>query len=64
VGIGVGLGALLALEPSMGVFLAPAYSATVFAQVGLLALVLGAIGAFYPAWRASNLRPIEALRYE
>jgi ABC-type antimicrobial peptide transport system permease subunit len=30
----------------------------------IIALVLGGIGALYPAWRASNLSPIEALRYE
>ena len=30
----------------------------------LIALLLGAIGGLYPAWRASNLSPVEALRYE
>ena len=29
----------------------------------IIALLLGAIGGVYPAWRASNLSPVEALRY-
>jgi putative ABC transport system permease protein len=29
-----------------------------------VALVLGVIGGIYPAWRASQLAPAEALRYE
>jgi ABC-type lipoprotein release transport system permease subunit len=29
-----------------------------------LAIVLSVVYAFYPAWRASRLNPVEALRYE
>lgn len=61
---GIGLGALFSLDPSMGAFLVPAYPPQLFIQVFVLALVLGAIGGIYPAWRAAGLRPIEALRYE
>jgi len=43
-------------------------SAVVTPMVMLLALgaavVLGAVGSLYPAWRASRTRPAEAMRYE
>ena len=61
---GIGLGTLITYEPTMGAFLAGSYSMTLLAQAMGVALVLGAIGALYPAWRADNLSPIEALRYE
>jgi ABC-type antimicrobial peptide transport system permease subunit len=62
--LGVGLGWLLSLEPTMGVFLKGNYSLRLFIQAMSIALVLGGVGALYPAWRAASLSPIEALRYE
>jgi ABC-type antimicrobial peptide transport system permease subunit len=62
--LGVGLGNLIAMEPTMGAWLKGEYSLRLFAQAIGIALVLGGIGALYPAWRAANLSPIEALRYE
>ena len=64
IAFGMGLGRLIELEPTMGPFLKSSYSLTLLAQAMLVALVLGAMGALYPAWRAANLSPIEALRYE
>jgi ABC-type antimicrobial peptide transport system permease subunit len=61
---GVGLGALMAQEPTLGAYLQPVYTLPVLLQAIAVALVLGSVGALYPAWRAANLSPIEALRYE
>jgi len=40
------------------------YSALLFVQGFSIALALGFFGALYPAWQASRLSPIEALKYE
>ncbi len=64
IALGIGLGTLIQMEPSMGSWLKGSYSLTLLAQAMLVAVVLGGIGALYPSWRASNLSPIEALRYE
>ncbi|MBM3128093.1 MAG: FtsX-like permease family protein [Chloroflexi bacterium] len=61
---GMGLGALLMQEPSMGSFLKPSYTLPLLIQAIVVAMILGSVGASYPAWRAANLSPIEALRYE
>ncbi|MBI2931159.1 MAG: ABC transporter permease [Planctomycetes bacterium] len=45
-------------------FFATRYSPELFAVAMIVALVLGLVGALYPAWQASRLSPIEALKYE
>jgi len=62
--LGMGLAWLAGRAPLLGSFLQPTYTAELFTQVGVVALVLGVIAGLYPAWWASNLNPLEALRYE
>jgi putative ABC transport system permease protein len=45
-------------------FLSTWYSVGLFAVALAVALGLGFAGALYPAWQASRLSPIEALKYE
>ena len=62
--LGVLLLTALAQLPVASQFLSPLWNWQTFALAFALALSLGAIGGLYPAWRASKLRPVEALRYE
>ncbi len=62
--IGVLLGRILNANPVMQGFLQLEYTPTLFLQALGLALALGMVGGVYPAWRAANLQPVEALRYE
>jgi len=65
VGIILGLVAIQALiAMGMGGFIQPVYSPQVFLRALGVALTVGLIGGFYPAYRASRLPPTEALRYE
>jgi ABC-type lipoprotein release transport system permease subunit len=50
--------------PLVGDMLRVSYSPELFAQALAVALVTGALGGLYPAWRATRMRPVEALRYE
>ena len=62
--VGIGMTGGLQAIPGFGSFLVPLYSPQVVAQAVGVALFLGASGGLYPAWQASRLRPVEALRYE
>jgi putative ABC transport system permease protein len=42
----------------------PDFGVPLFALAIGIAVVLGAAGGIYPAWRAARMRPIEALRHE
>lgn len=62
--IGMGLVKLLSLIPGLGAFLEATYTPSLLVQAMSVALILGGLGGLYPAWRATKLQPIEALRYE
>jgi len=66
--VGVGLGILaaklFARYSSGSALLSPSFDASVFAWGLAFALGVGFLGAIYPAWRATRLTPVEALRHE
>jgi putative ABC transport system permease protein len=67
-GIGGSLLGVVAAELLMKLapqgILEPLYDVRLFARGMAVAVLLGLLGALYPAWRASRLAPAEALRYE
>ena len=62
--LGLGLTWGITQIPGIGGMLKASYSPELFAQALAVALVTGALGGLYPAWRATRMRPVEALRYE
>lgn len=63
IALGIGLVLLASLSPAAS-FLQGSFSPQMLAQTLVIAVVLGVLGGLYPAWRASRLSPVEALRYE
>jgi putative ABC transport system permease protein len=65
-----GIGAALLMiflfqqAPMVGGILDPVWEWDVFARAIFVALMLGLFGGLYPAYRATQLQPVEALRYE
>ncbi|MFN8488562.1 MAG: FtsX-like permease family protein [Caldilineaceae bacterium] len=62
--LGVLLLTFLAQLPYASQFIAPAWNVQTFILAFGVAILLGLLGGLYPAWRASRLQPVEALRYE
>ena len=55
---------LISLAPMFGSALTPSWEWQMFVRAAVVALALGILGGLYPAYRATRLLPVEALRYE
>jgi putative ABC transport system permease protein len=63
--IGIAIGAVITLIIHALVAALPATMSTAWALTGFItSCIIGLLFGIYPAWRASTLDPIEALRYE
>jgi putative ABC transport system permease protein len=62
--LGILLMQLISSIPGFGGMLAADWSTGIFINAIILTLIVGLIAGAYPAWRASRLQPVEALRYE
>ncbi len=62
--VAFGFAALLNAIPDYGAVMDYSWSVDVFAQALGAAVGLGVVGGLYPAFRATRLQPVEALRYE
>jgi ABC-type lipoprotein release transport system permease subunit len=62
--LGIGLAWSLTMIPAIGGMLDPQYNAQLFLLAMAVALGTGLLGGLYPAWRATRMQPVEALRYE
>lgn len=54
----------LGMIPSFGSAFQPNWTLTVFLRAITIAILLGLFGGLIPAYRATRLQPVEALRYE
>jgi putative ABC transport system permease protein len=50
--------------PTIGEALIPIWGWDIFIRSLLVAVILGLVGGLYPAYRATQFEPVEALRYE
>ena len=62
--VALGLNTLISLIPSYGEMITPLWELEMLARATGVALLLGVLGGLYPAYRATRLQPVEALRYE
>ncbi len=62
--IALGLTQLMVSTPAIADLVAFQWTAGIFIRAILVALVLGLVGGLYPAYRATKMQPVEALRYE
>lgn len=58
------IGVVIILSVYFGGTIEPSFAPDIFIRAFIVAFVVGIIGGLYPAYRASQLSPTEALRYE
>lgn len=65
-GILLGLGFAWAIMqiPAIKGMMEPSYTLDLFLLALVVGLMTGVLGGLYPAWRATRMQPVEALRYE
>jgi len=64
IGIAFGLTAILQVTPGLEGYITPVWDWEIIVRAMTIALLLGVLGSLYPAFRATRLQPVEALRYE
>jgi ABC-type lipoprotein release transport system permease subunit len=62
--MGLGLGKLMGMVPGTYGSIDMSYTPQLFVQAIVVAMIAGVVGGLYPAWRATRMQPVEALRYE
>ncbi len=62
--VAFGFSYLLTVAPMIGGLLEPTWNWDILLRALAVALLLGVLGGLYPAYRATRLQPVEALRYE
>jgi ABC-type antimicrobial peptide transport system permease subunit len=62
--LGISLAWALGLIPAISGYIVPVYNVQLFILAILVAVITGMLGGLYPAWRATRMQPVEALRYE
>jgi ABC-type antimicrobial peptide transport system permease subunit len=62
--VGIILAVGISMVPAVGALIQPIFTVKGPGMGLALALTLGVAGGLYPAWRATRMRPVDALRYE
>jgi putative ABC transport system permease protein len=55
---------LIAALTDLSSFVKPSYEPALYLRALLVAMGAAVVGGIYPAWRASRLHPVEAIRHE